>query len=117
VIAHLFSTDVSPPLQTLNGSIDRVDEYDTTLFQPAHPELEEYDEEEGGLLFNLTNTITSYQLVFYQCHAAMNHVIDHLEDMKLGNFVRKVPLSHTMNHRFFKFKLILPCVFREIPYL
>jgi len=82
VIAHLFSTDVSPPLQTLNGSIDRVDEYDTTLFQPAHPELEEYDEEEGGLLFNLTNTITSYQLVFYRCHAAMNHVTDHVEDME-----------------------------------
>jgi hypothetical protein len=29
---------------------DRVDEYDATLFEPAHPELEEYDEEEGGFI-------------------------------------------------------------------
>jgi hypothetical protein len=50
--SHLFSADVSPPLQTLNGTIDRVDEYDTSLFQPAHPELEEYDEEEGGFIYN-----------------------------------------------------------------
>jgi hypothetical protein len=52
VTAHLFSADVSPPLQTLNGTIDRVDEYDTSLFQPAHLELEEYDEEEGGFIYN-----------------------------------------------------------------
>ncbi|OQU77817.1 hypothetical protein SORBI_3009G107140 [Sorghum bicolor] len=42
-------TDISPPLQTLNGSIEPEHEYDASLFQPAHPDLQEYDEEEDHL--------------------------------------------------------------------
>jgi hypothetical protein len=77
VTTHLFSADVSPPLQTLNGTIDRVDEYDASLFQPAHPELEEYDEEEGGFIYNVTYHYFIYQLVFLPmpmpcCHAPCN---------------------------------------------
>ena len=39
----------------LHANIDRVDEYDTTLFQPTNNEIQESDDEGGGLLFNDTN--------------------------------------------------------------
>jgi hypothetical protein len=71
VTAHLFLADVSPPLQTLNGTIDRVDKYDASLFQPAHPELEEYDEEEGGFIYNVTYHYFIYQSVFFTNANAM----------------------------------------------
>jgi len=42
-----------PPLQRYNGNTDEVHEYDSTLFEPAHNEQPDSDEEEGGFLFNI----------------------------------------------------------------
>ena len=50
-----YYTDGTPALRTLHANIDRVDEYDTTLFQPANNDIQESDDEGGGLLFNDTN--------------------------------------------------------------
>ncbi|XP_066344936.1 uncharacterized protein [Miscanthus floridulus] len=39
-------TGLPPPLQRYNGNTDEVHEYDSTLFEPAHNEQPDSDEEE-----------------------------------------------------------------------